>query len=232
MQGYVRRRHFLSGRNLSLGILALAFLMLSSCMSKSAYMREKNRANGLSRTLEDYKTYQDGLDSRLKKLEAENRRLKGVVDASVDYRGKKKELARLLAEMKKKVTVSGAGKNVEVFTTNDGSTGLRIQGDLLFASGKDKVTPEGMKTLSGLVGILNEGRGIRIAGHSDSDPIRNSPWKSNLHLSAARALSVANYLKQKGVSLDLMSVQGFGSSQPISGASKSRNRRVEIFLLK
>ena len=227
MLGYEKRR-----RILSLGIMALALLVFTSCMSKSAYMREKNRADGLSRTLEDYKNYQDSLAARNSSLEAENRALKGAVDASFDYEAKKAELEKLLAKMRSRVSQSSAGEGVEVFTGRDGSTGLRIQGDLLFASGQDKVTAGGMKTLAGLVGIINEGRGIRIAGHSDSDPIRNSPWKSNLHLSAARALSVALYLKQKGVPIDLMSVQGYGPSQPLSGADKARNRRVEIFLLK
>ena len=227
MLGYERRR-----RVLSLGIMALGFLVLTSCMSKSAYMREKNRADGLSRTLEDYKDYQDSLAARNKKLEAENARLKSSVDASFEYQKKKAELEKLLAAMRTKVSSSAGGKDVEVFQDIRGNTGLRIQGDLLFASGDDKVTAAGKKTLAGLVSIINEGKGIRIAGHSDSDPIRNSPWKSNLHLSAARALSVAIYLQKMGVPLNVMSVEGFGPSQPLAGADKARNRRVEIFLLK
>ncbi len=227
MQGYERRRRFLS-----LGILALGLLVFTSCMSKSSYMREKNRADGLSRTLDDYKDYQDSITARNKILEAENRQLKSVVDASFDHKKKKAELERLLKAMQNRVDRTGVGAGVEVIRSGDGSTGFRIQGDLLFASGQDKVTAEGVRTLGGLVGILNEGHGIRIAGHSDSDPIRSSSWKSNLHLSAARALAVALALKSKGVPMRLMSIQGYGASQPLSGADKARNRRVEIFLLK
>jgi flagellar motor protein MotB len=227
MQGYERRRRFLS-----MGILALGLLVFTSCMSKSAYMREKNRANGLSRTLEDYKNYQDSLAARNTMLEAENRHLKSAVDASFDYKKKKAELEEILANMRRRVAVGGPSEGVTVFQGPDGSTGLRIQGDLLFGPGQDKVTAEGRTTLAGLVSIINEGRGVRIAGHSDSDPIRNSSWKSNLHLSAARALSVALYLQKKGVPMNRMSVQGYGASQPISGANKAKNRRVEIFLLK
>ena len=70
---------------------------------------------------------------------------------------------------------------------------------------------------------------IRISGHSDSDPIKKSQWKTNERLSAERALTVEEYLANKGVSNDSMYVAAFGSSRPLE--TKKSSRRVEIVVL-
>jgi len=84
--------------------------------------------------------------------------------------------------------------------------------------------------------VLKQGnKMMRIEGHTDSDPILNSSWKTNLHLSAARAMAVADFLIASGVPEERVSISGYGQYRPKvpgDGASaKSSNRRVEILLL-
>ena len=61
-----------------------------------------------------------------------------------------------------------------------------------------------------------------------------SPFKSNWELSAARAISVVQYLIGKGVSPQRLVAAGFGEFQPIDPGTTeeafSRNRRIELKL--
>ena len=73
---------------------------------------------------------------------------------------------------------------------------------------------------------------IEIQGHTDSDG--NDQY--NQVLSEKRAISVKNYLVQKGISVDRLTTAGFGETQPISDNStpegKAKNRRIEFQISK
>ena len=75
---------------------------------------------------------------------------------------------------------------------------------------------------------------LRIDGHTDKRPISNARFPSNWELSAARAISVANYLVERGVSPRRLVAAGFGEFSPIdSGDTEEafrRNRRIEFKL--
>ena len=75
---------------------------------------------------------------------------------------------------------------------------------------------------------------LRVDGHTDSDPIQTSQFKSNWELSAARAIEVVKYLVSKGVSPEHLVAAGFGEFQPIDPGTdeeaKTRNRRIELKL--
>ena len=75
------------------------------------------------------------------------------------------------------------------------------------------------------------GKQIRVEGHTDADPIRVSKWKSNQELSEARANAVRQYLAQKGVDANSLSIRGFGADKPKSQTDKALNRRVEIVVI-
>ena len=76
---------------------------------------------------------------------------------------------------------------------------------------------------------------ISIEGHTDNQPIKYSPWKSNWELSVHRALSVLHYLERKGVPPQRMSVAGFGEYRPVASNAtaegRALNRRVEIVIV-
>jgi chemotaxis protein MotB len=74
---------------------------------------------------------------------------------------------------------------------------------------------------------------LRVDGHTDVRPIIDV-FKSNWDLSAARAISVVQYLIGKGVSPQHLVAAGFGEFQPIdlgrTEDSYRRNRRIEFKL--
>ena len=109
---------------------------------------------------------------------------------------------------------------------------VTVAGDVLFQPGSVTLRAEAQRTLDEVASVIRSRYGsneIRIAGHSDRDPIRRSKWETNERLSAERALAVEEYLATKGVSKDRMHVAGFGPAQP--RGSKAQSRRVEIIVL-
>jgi len=114
-----------------------------------------------------------------------------------------------------------------------GTVTVNIQGDVLFDAGKADVRTSSKKTLDQVAAALNgqyKGKPVRIEGHTDSDPIKVSKWKSNQELSEARAKAVRDYLVNKGVPSSRVTTTGLGSTQP-KGEVKSKNRRVEIVVV-
>ena len=75
---------------------------------------------------------------------------------------------------------------------------------------------------------------LRVDGHTDIRPIARLAFTSNWDLSAARAISVVQYLISKGVSPQRLVAAGFGEFQPIdterTEEAFSRNRRIELKL--
>lgn len=109
---------------------------------------------------------------------------------------------------------------------------VEVAGDVLFSSGSASLRSSAKSTLDSIADVIKRrygGNEIRIAGHTDSDPIRKSKWKTNERLSAERALAVEQYLASKGVSGSQMHVAAYGPANP--KASKKESRRVEIIIL-
>jgi chemotaxis protein MotB len=130
--------------------------------------------------------------------------------------------------------------------------GIRVVGDrfvfessVLFDSAKADISADGHKSLDDLAAaIIDLEREIppdipwilRIDGHTDKHPITGTggPFKSNWDLSAARAVSVVQYLITKGIPPDRLAAAGFGEFQPIDPGEDeealARNRRIELKL--
>jgi flagellar motor protein MotB len=121
-------------------------------------------------------------------------------------------------------------------TTQDAVAGtmtVRVPGDVVFDAGKATVREGAKPTLDKVAAALKKdysGKEIRVEGHTDSDPIKVSRWKSNQELSVARADAVKKYLVSKGVDANMVEVHGFGSDKPKSN-DKAANRRVEIVVV-
>ena len=74
---------------------------------------------------------------------------------------------------------------------------------------------------------------IEVHGHTDSTPIKHSNFRSNWHLSTARACEVVTYLiKNEGFSKDRMRPIGFADTKPVAtnstAAGRAKNRRAEL----
>ncbi len=111
--------------------------------------------------------------------------------------------------------------------------------DVLFDSGKADLRSETLGSLSKVARVLKENvpdLKVGIEGHTDSEPIRHSGWKSNWELSVARSLSVLHYLvDSEDISPERVSAIGYGEFQPVSSNDSKEgrrlNRRVEIVIL-
>ena len=85
------------------------------------------------------------------------------------------------------------------------------------------------RTLDQIAQVINNdyrGKITRIAGYTDTDPIRKSGHKSNYHLGFERGWAVRNYLKSKGIDGGDIAVMSYGPDRPMSSSKQSR--RVEI----
>jgi chemotaxis protein MotB len=75
---------------------------------------------------------------------------------------------------------------------------------------------------------------LRVDGHTDKRPITTPRFPSNWELSAARAISVVQYLIQQGVPAERLVAAGFGAEQPLDKRDDEialrRNRRIELKL--
>jgi chemotaxis protein MotB len=113
---------------------------------------------------------------------------------------------------------------------------LALPTDVLFDSGKAKLSSRGREAImqvSGVLATLNDRR-FQVAGHTDTDPIRYSGFDSNWELSSARALQVVKVLVESGMSSTTLSAAGYGEFDPVaandSAEQKAKNRRIEITL--
>lgn len=115
---------------------------------------------------------------------------------------------------------------------------LTLPSAVLFQSGKADLSDKGKNTLVSVAEVLKDikNRSFQIAGHTDKDPVgEDNPYKTNWHLSSARAIEVLRYLKEKGISARKMSAAGYAHFQPVGSnkteKGKARNRRIEITLM-
>ncbi len=120
------------------------------------------------------------------------------------------------------VTASRIGNEVHV----------NIESDVLFDSGKASLKDSAKKSLSKIVDVLKKqyaGKPIRVAGFTDTDPIKHSSFKSNYHLGFERAFSVREYLVGKGLESKMVSLSSFGPDVPMK--TKEKSRRVEVIVV-
>jgi chemotaxis protein MotB len=75
---------------------------------------------------------------------------------------------------------------------------------------------------------------LRVDGHTDRVAIRGGPFENNWELSAARAISVVQYLIAQGLPPERLAAAGFGEYRPLDSRDDDiayrRNRRIEFKL--
>ena len=102
-----------------------------------------------------------------------------------------------------------------------------------FVTGSAQISASSMSVLDEIFqdAVTADGTKVLIGGYTDNVGSESI----NLPLSEQRALSVLNYLKQKGMTSTRLQSKGYGSSNPIASnsnaAGRAQNRRVEISIL-
>jgi flagellar motor protein MotB len=117
---------------------------------------------------------------------------------------------------------------------------LTVLGGGTFRSGQDVINDIAFSTIENLVREISASPNSRviIEGHTDNIPIKFSAgrrYRDNMDLSFLRAKAIANILAFHGISLDLISVIGYGDTRPIDSndtkEGRAKNRRVEVKLV-
>lgn len=186
---------------------------------------------------------QNELKAQNEMLLEENQGLRAQLDdrnnALESAHGHEIEAARLRRELDelRRSAVPASSTGFEGIAGVTGSHGAgevtaSVESDLLFDSGSATLKQNAKRSLDQVASVLNSqygGKPIRIAGHTDTDPIRRSGHKSNYHLGFERAYAVRDYLTSKGVSANRIYLASFGPDKP--RGNKAQSRRVEIIVV-
>jgi chemotaxis protein MotB len=158
--------------------------------------------------------------------------LPDVLKKSVIEENQMEQLKSTLEE-----AIENAGYTDKITVALDGGgLDIAIQDIVLFHSGDAQVVEEAMPMLLKISEMLGKLDGdIKIVGHTDNVPIRNSKFRSNWDLSAIRAINVKDFMVEKGgLQPQLFSIQAYGEYKPkydnTTVEGRAKNRRVEIHI--
>lgn len=115
---------------------------------------------------------------------------------------------------------------------------ISLPAPVLFPLGSAEIKKDTYKILSEIAATLKEFEyPIIVEGHTDNIPILGGKYKSNWHLSAARAFAVLNYfITVEKIPPQRLSCLGYGEYRPVAPndteENRAKNRRIDIILVK
>ena len=215
--------------------------------------RSQNQIAQLKEQLQRMGLDIEGLSVQLEQTGTLNKELSKTIEemtrALEEYKNRAQQLDRirarfeLLRDKLKKLTELGL--KVEIRRNR---MVIRLPGDVLFASGKDKLRPEGARVLDAVAEVVRNdkqlaGRYFQVAGHTDNKPLLGGRFGDNWGLSVMRARQVLLYLISPlettggGGGLDPLRLHaaGYGETDPVmrneTDEGRQQNRRVELVLM-
>lgn len=222
---------------------------------RTAAALEESQAEvaALAQKLKEMGVDVDALTQRLAESGTENQQLSADLDqvrqALADFRERAKRLEQIrkrFEELRKRLEqLTRIGIKVEI---RHNRMVIRLPGDVLFASGEDKLRPEGVKVVDTVAGVIRgdgqlSQRYFQVAGHTDTKPLRGGRFGDNWGLSTMRARRVLLRMiapvdaKEGGGGLNpaRLHAAGYGETDPVadngSDAGRQQNRRVELVLM-
>lgn len=150
--------------------------------------------------------------------------------------GSAASIATIRQRLSQSLSSAIGGGRVTLVEHDDGLV-VRLRDAAFFEAARAQVRQEVLPDLSAVGQTLRElENAIRIEGHTDSVPIRNSSYHSNWELSAARAASVLDELvRTSQIHESRLSIAGYASQRPLVSndtlEGRSQNRRVDIVVL-
>lgn len=181
--------------------------------------RKEDRLNELEKELNARSRVLDEKEKKIKELE--------------DIIAAKDEATRLLKEKIANALRGFTDKGLTIEEKN-GRIYVRMEANLLFASGKTDVSNEGKGALVDLAKVLETQTdiGILVEGHTDADALNSAKHPTdNWELSVLRATSVTKIMLENS-DMDPKMITAAGRSQfhPVDPNDKSKNRRIEIII--
>jgi chemotaxis protein MotB len=148
------------------------------------------------------------------------------------------DFTRIKRDVDRYARAHGLSSKIESTITQRGLVIRLLTDKVLFDSGQAVLKPQSGPLLTQVAHLMRlaPGHDVMVEGHTDSVPIRGSLYPTNWELSTARASRVVRALVVHGARTIRMGASGYASLHPISSnttpAGRSRNRRVEIVLLR
>lgn len=158
------------------------------------------------------------------------------VTEDIEAKGERAKLEQVKSQVDRYLEQNGMKDSV---TTKIDERGLvvSLNDTVFFDIGTAEIKPESQKRIIEIGKILNQiDNYIRIEGHTDNIPIRNSQYSSNWQLSSVRAANATEFLIANcGIVPERFSSVGYGEYRPILDNSteegRARNRRVDIIIV-
>lgn len=199
----------------------------SKTASEAQLVKQSANIEQMRSRIADLTAERDVLTEKLAKLAAEKKTKVDEVSKSYDS---------LIDSMKDEIA-----QGQVIISRLKGQLSVKLQEEILFASGSAEIKSDGKKLLGSLARALaaEPGKAIQIEGHTDNVKIGGAlaeKYPTNWELSSARAVSVVRYLVEKeGLEGRRVIAAGFGEFNPVADNAtkegKSKNRRIEIKLL-
>lgn len=213
----------------------------------------QQKVASLSKQLEQMGVNLGDLNQQLEAAGAEKQQLSASLDELRRAVDEYKKRAAVLEKIKKRfealraklMKLTELGLKVEI---RNNRMVIRLPGDVLFASGQDKLQEKGEQVLGEVAAVIRgdpelASRYYQVAGHTDNKPLAGGRFGDNWGLSLMRARQVLLYLisptdaKKGGGGLDAkrLHAAGYGETDPVASNAteegRAQNRRVELVVL-
>ncbi|OJU79964.1 MAG: hypothetical protein BGO11_06485 [Solirubrobacterales bacterium 70-9] len=148
------------------------------------------------------------------------------------------QFRRLKAKLDAYARSHGFADSIETTIDARGLVIRLLTDRVLFDSGSAILKAQSTPLLDEISDLVNLDRShpISVEGNTDDVPIATSRYPSNWELSVARATGVVRFMIGHGVAARRLEAGGVAGERPIAtnatAAGRSRNRRVEIALLR
>ncbi len=121
-------------------------------------------------------------------------------------------------DLKREIEAKNISKFVEVQLTDSGLE-LSFNSGITFTSGSSMILPQMIEPMKSVLKMLlpyGEKYHFAVEGHTDEVPIKkDSVFKSNWDLAAARALTVRDYLEDIGLEKNKIKVESYADTKPL-----------------
>lgn len=215
----------------------LVFLLAGCAVGTGAALRVENAS---------LKEVVDQADAAVRNCEERCRVLEEQLQAEMAHRKASEEKIILLKDALQRLRGTlnedrmGAYEGIrEGFEINPSSGAIILSDAVYFASGRHQLSSKGKDNLRILARRLASAEygtfNIRVDGHTDNQPIRQSSYRDNWDLGFQRAQAVQDFFTAEGVDPSRIFCASFADTQPISDNStatgRRKNRRVEMQII-